>query len=301
MSRVWSIARGAPGFPAALEDLGRECPEVLYGCGAASLVSGLAPDGCVALVGGRRATPYALDAARSLAAQLAEAGMTVISGMAFGVDGAAHRGALDVRSPTVAVLAGGPERPTPGGQRRVYADILATGGAVISENPPRTVPHPALFPERNRIMAALAGMTVVVEAAARSGSLITARQAAALGREVGAVPGQIGVARSVGSNALLADGACVVRDGVDVLDALLGPGATVPRPQPAIEDPELQPLIEALEDGIGDLDGLAIATGLDPPSLAVLLGELEIAGRVAVTPAGSYALCGARPGKPLLS
>lgn len=299
MSSIWSVVRGASEFPAALADLGSECPERIYGRGAQTAITELAPETTVALVGGRRATPYALDVARSLAAQLAEAGMAVVSGMAFGVDGAAHRGALDVRGNTVAVLAGGPDRPSPRGQAGVYRAILAGGGAVISENPPGSEPYAARFPERNRLMAALAGMTVVVEAAERSGSLITARQAAALGREVGAVPGQVGVARGLGSNALLADGACVVRDAADVIDALLGPGAAVPQVAQAVE-PELEPLVEALEDGIGDLDGLAIATGLAAPDLAMLLGRLEIAGRVVMTPAGRYALSGSpRSARPL--
>lgn len=289
---VWTLRRGGAGFPAALEDLGDDCPAVLYGCGEAGLVGALVTSESVAIVGGRRATPYALDAARALAAELAEAGMTVVSGMAFGVDGAAHRGALDVRSPTVAVLAGGPERASPRGQGAIYKQILAGAGAVISENPPGTSPYAAFFPRRNRIMAALAGMTVVIEAAERSGSLITARQAAMLGREVGAVPGQIGIARSVGSNALLADGACLVRDAADVFDALLGPGA-VPRRAVASAwpvDPELQPLLEALEDGIGDIDALAIATGAGAQDLARRLARLELEGRVVISPAGRYEL-----------
>ena len=293
---VWSLDRRSEGFPAALEDLGSRCPDRIYGCGSAGLVSGLAPETTVALVGGRKATPYALDAGRSLAAQLSEAGMVVVSGMAFGVDGAAHLGALDVRAPTVAVLASGPDDATPRGQRRVFNRILSTGGAVISEHPPGTDPHPSRFPERNRIMAAIAGMTIVVEAAERSGSLITAREAMALGREVGAVPGQIGMARSRGSNGLLADGACVIRDAVDVIDALLGPGAVV-EPVTVDQDPELAGVIEALEDGIGEMDGLALATGVDPAALGILLGRLELAGRLAISPAGRYELIGSRPAR----
>ena len=164
--------------------------------------------------------------------------MIVVSGLAFGIDGCAHRGALDAEGRTIAVLGCGPDNAYPAAHRSLWRRIGEVG-LVISEFPPGATPWRWTFPARNRIMAALAGMTVVVEAAARSGSLITADLAADLGRDLGAVPGPVTSRASAGPNDLLAGGACLVRDAQDVLDAMLGAGCAAdralrlaPRPRP---------------------------------------------------------------------
>ena len=175
------------------------------------------------VVGSRRATGYGRQVARDLSRELSTAGMIVVSGLAFGIDACAHRGALDAGGPTIAVLGCGPDTSYPAAHRSLWGRIAETG-AVISELPPGSTPWRWSFPARNRVMAALAGMTVVVEAAARSGSLITADLAAELGRDLGAVPGPVTSRASAGPNELLAGGACVVRDAQDVLDAMLGAG-----------------------------------------------------------------------------
>ncbi len=179
-----------------------------WSAAATRLCSGtLEPFGTVTIVGARRATSYGREIARELGRELASAGMVVVSGLAFGVDGCAHRGALDAGR-TIAVLGCGPDVAYPASHRSLWRRI-AERGLVLSELPPGATPWRWTFPARNRIMAALAGMTVVVEAAARSGSLITADLAADLGREIGAVPGPVTSRASAGPNNLLAGGACV--------------------------------------------------------------------------------------------
>ena len=192
------------------------------------------------IVGARRATSYGREVARELGRELAAAGMIVVSGLAFGIDGCAHRGALDAGR-TIAVLGCGPDVAYPASHRTLWRRICETG-LVISEFPPGATPWRWTFPARNRIMAALAGMTVVVEAATRSGSLITTDLAADLGRDLGAVPGPVTSRASAGPNGLLASGAHVIRDAQDVLDAMLGPGRKPDRAAAARSlDPDCKP------------------------------------------------------------
>ncbi len=183
------------------------------------------------VVGARRASSYGREIARELGRELAAAGFLVVSGLAFGIDACAHRGALDAGL-TVAVLGCGADVAYPAAHRSLWRRI-SEQGLVLSELPPGTGAWRWTFPARNRIMAALAGMTVVVEAAQRSGSLITADLAADLGRDLGAVPGPVNSRASAGANDLLAGGACLIRDAQDVLDAMLGPGVADGRAQPA--------------------------------------------------------------------
>ncbi|MGN6188378.1 MAG: DNA-processing protein DprA, partial [Conexibacter sp.] len=188
-ARVTAICRCNPRYPVAVTDLA-DAPAVLYVLGEpARFEQALAADR-VAIVGARRASEYGLQQARGLGRGLAAAGLTVVSGMALGVDAAAHVGALDTDGCTIAVLACGPDRAYPASKRHLHARIAASG-AVVAELPPGTPPRRWCFPARNRIIAALAQATVVVEAGERSGSLITAGQAADLGREVAAVPGLV--------------------------------------------------------------------------------------------------------------
>jgi DNA processing protein len=207
------VAPGDPGYPVHLLHL-PDPPGWLFVRGR------LSPSGrAVAVVGARSCSPYGREVAEGLGAGLAAAGVTVVSGAAFGVDAAAHRGALRVLGSTVAVLGSGIDVPYPRSHRRLLEDIAGTG-AVVSEYPPGTLPHPRRFPARNRIVAALSGAVVVVEGAAGSGSLITAEFAQDLHREVLAVPGPVTSELSAAPHELIRDGAGLVRDAEDVLEAL---------------------------------------------------------------------------------
>src|SRR6185437_9178064 len=215
------------------------------------------------------------------------AGLIVVSGLAFGIDACAHRGALDAGGPTIAVLGCGPDTSYPAAHRALWGRIAETG-AVISELPPGATPWRWSFPARNRVMAALAGMTVVVEAAARSGSLITADLAAELGRDLGAVPGPVTSRASAGPNELLAGGACVVRDAQDVLDAMLGAGAErLQRTGPPLDD-ELATVLAAVEAGASTVDAVATATDLTAAHAATALTRLELLGYLTASSLGTF-------------
>jgi DNA processing protein len=289
---VIAMCRCDPRYPTPLRDL-PDPPAVLYVRGEPTgFERALAVDR-VAIVGARRATEYGLEQARGLGRGLAAAGLTVVSGMALGVDAAAHVGALDAQGVTVAVLACGPEQAYPASKRRLHARIAATG-AVVAELPPGTPPRRWCFPARNRIIAALGQATVVVEAGERSGSLITAGQAADLGREVAAVPGLVTAPLAAGTNALIADGAQLVRGAHDVLELLFGAAALAllpARPDDRIAglDPDLLELLRRVGGGCDTVTALARGgTGLD----AVLAGlaQLELRGLVRRGSGGRYAV-----------
>jgi DNA processing protein len=220
-AECWACCRHGELYPDSLRDAA-DAPWALIGRGNPALLDGLEPYEAVTIVGARRATAYGREIARELGRELASAGMTVVSGLAFGIDCCAHRGALDAGR-TIAVLGCGPDIAYPASHRSLWRRICETG-LVLSEFPPGATPWRWTFPARNRIMAALAGMNIVVEAASRSGSLFTTDLAADLGRDLGAVPGPVTSRASAGPNTLLSGGACVIRDAQDVLDAMLGPG-----------------------------------------------------------------------------
>jgi DNA processing protein len=226
----WATCRHDPLYPEALRD-SADAPWCLYGRGDPTVLGRFREhQGVVIVVGARRASSYGREVARSLGRDLAAAGITVVSGMAFGIDACAHRGALEA-GPTVAVLGCGPDVAYPASHRALWRRIQESG-LVLSELPPGTGAWRWSFPARNRIMAALGGMTVVVEAAEKSGSLLTAKIAKDLGRQVGAVPGPVNSRTSAGSNDLLADGASLVRDAEDVLNVPLGAGLVLSTTQP---------------------------------------------------------------------
>jgi DNA processing protein len=250
----------------------------------------------VAVVGTRRASPDGVEVARALGRGLCAAGITVVSGMALGIDSAAHAGALEAGGRTVAVLAGGADQPYPLRKRTLYERMLVTGAA-ISEMPPGFRPYKWGFPARNRTIAALADATIVVEAAARSGSLITAELALELGRDVGAVPGPVLSWRSHGTNALLRDGATLIRDARDVLDLVLGVDAAeevsgrasaMALPPPPDLPPGLGMLLAAVEDGPAALAELARHGDDAGAVVRAGLSELELLGLVRRAPGGGY-------------
>lgn len=212
------VARRVPGdadeFPAQLRAI-PEPPAFLYVRGALVADDALA----VALVGSRHATPYGIAVAEELARELARRGVTIVSGLARGIDSAAHRGALEVRGRTIAVLGSGADVIYPPENRRLAREIMGSG-AVVSQFAPGTPPFAHHFPARNRVIAGLALGVVVVEAAEQSGSLITARFAGELGREVMAVPGHVRSLASRGAHRLIQDGAALVQGWEDVIGQL---------------------------------------------------------------------------------
>ena len=285
--QTWTIRRGEPGYPAPLLDLGAAAPDRLFGCGSRTVIGDLQLGHTVTIVGSRRASSCGLRVAEDLGRLLAAAGLVVVSGMARGIDAAAHRGALAGGGITLAVLGSGADVVYPTSERRLYRDILRSG-AVISEAPPGQRPEAGAFPKRNRIMAALGAITVVVEAAQPSGSLITARLALKLEREVGAVPGSVTSRVSEGTNDLIVDGAAPIRGAQDVLDRLLGVGIErVRRCGPPLE-PELARVAEAVELGSSTCDAVAAACGMVANDVGVALARLELLGYVQSDPAGRY-------------
>ena len=281
----WACCRHGELYPDSLRDAD-DAPWALIGRGNPELLEGLEPFEAVTIVGARRATSYGREIARELGRELAAAGMTVVSGLAFGIDGCAHRGALDAGR-TIAVLGCGPDVAYPASHRTLWRRVCEVGLA-ISELPPGATPWRWTFPARNRIMAALAGMTVVVEAAKRSGSLITMDLAADLGRDLGAVPGPVTSRASAGPNALLASGAHVIRDAQDVLDAMLGPGRRpINHATPSL-DPDLEAVLAAVEAGESTCDGVATTTGVSGPTAAAALAHLELLGYLTCSTLGTY-------------
>jgi DNA processing protein len=294
---VAMVCRCANGYPGRLHDLDAP-PAVLHVAGGLERFLALAAQESVAVVGSRHASGYGLEVARSLARGLAASGLTVVSGMARGIDTAAHQGALEAGrrteaststedGTTIAVLPGPAERPYPAGQRGLYRQVLATGVAV-SELPCGAGVRRWMFMARNRIIAGLTGLTVVVEAAERSGALLTAQAARDLGRPIGAVPGRVTAAQSAGANALLAEGAAVIRTAQDVLDRLYGVGAMSAcvdaRSPPAADQLRV---LRALEEGHSAAAALRRA-GVGPEAGLALLSELELGGWVRRGPGGSF-------------
>jgi DNA processing protein len=285
-ARVALVCRCSPAYPARLRAL-PDPPAVLHVFGDPAA---LATTEAVAIVGARRATSYGLDVSAALGRGLSRAGVPVVSGLALGIDAAAHQGAIEAFAPPVAVMAAAPEVPYPQRNRVLHAAIAARG-AVVSELPPGSSAFRWCFVARNRIVAALAQVVVIVEATERSGSLTTADFAADLGCTVAAVPGRVSNRTAAGTNGLIQSGAALVRDAGDVLDLLAeatGQARRVPARPPAPRlAPELQALLAAVEEGRGALGELA--SGREE-ARAVLagLGELEFRGLIRRTFGGRY-------------
>lgn len=287
------VARGDVEWPAALDDLGPARPFVLWVRGEAALAAAFR--GAIAIVGARSATAYGQHVAAEVAGGVSDAGRTVISGGAYGIDAAAHRAALATPTPTVAVMAGGVDRLYPAGNQDLLERILEAG-AVVSEVPPGFAPHRSRFLTRNRLIAC-ASVTCVVEAAWRSGALNTARHAAELARPVAAVPGPVTSASSAGCHALVRDGiATLVTCAADVLE-LAGPigsaldaeagsdpvGANAAGASSAAaewQDPRHRAAFDAVGARGSSIESVARDAGLTIRDAAAALAALELVGRV---------------------
>jgi DNA processing protein len=270
------LRRGEPAYPPLLAHL-HDPPARIYLRGDAAPDVLVRP--AVAVVGARSCSAYGADVGRTLGRELAAAGVVVVSGLARGIDGEAHRGALEAGGPTVAVLGCGIDRDYP----RSHADLarrIAEVGLIVSEYPPGVEPAPWRFPARNRVIAGLCLATVVVEARERSGALITADFALELGRDVFAVPGEITAARSAGTNNLLRQGAAPLLAVDDVLGAI-GVERAPPRSTPV--SLEATQVLQLLGGGPCSADELARACGCSSAEVAAILVELELLELVSAT------------------
>jgi DNA processing protein len=289
------LTLGDPAYPQSLLHM-EDPPLLLYGMGAAEVwqnngLNAVAPRS-IAIVGSRNPTPQGAANARQFAQALVEAGLTIVSGMALGVDGAAHQGALDGAAngslATIAIVGTGLDRVYPR-QHRDLAHHICQQGVILSEYPLGTPPLSANFPRRNRIISGLSLGTLVVEAALQSGSLITARLASEQGKDVFAIPGSIHSTQARGCHALIKQGAKLVESAQDVLEELqLAPGITPDliadcadnTGAEGIFDASNNALLEALGfDPVG-LDALQARTGLDTPTLQAQLMALELQGQL---------------------
>jgi DNA processing protein len=273
------LVPGDPRFPPLLLQTA-DPPLLLYLQGNPAVL--LRP--ALAIVGSRNATPQGLANAQAFAKTLAEQGRVVVSGLALGIDGAAHEGALAGGGPTVAVVGTGLDRVFPASHREL-AHRIAGAGCLVSEYPPGTPALKPHFPERNRLIAGLTQGTLVVEAALASGSLITARLAAEAGREVFAIPGSIHSPQARGCHALIRQGAKLVETAADIDDELRG--SAQPR-LPLEAETESDPLLAALGHDPVTLDALLARTGESAAALSARLLELELEGLVARLPGGLY-------------
>jgi DNA processing protein len=273
MSGVRRVRRRDPSFPGLLAAI-HDPPAQLFLRGEAE--DTILDRPAVAIVGARSCSAYGRSVARSLAREAAAAGLVVVSGMARGIDGEAHRGALEADGVTVAVLGCGIDRDYPAAHAEL-ARRICRRGLVVSEYEPGVEPAPWRFPARNRIIAGLCAATVVVEARDRSGALITADFALEEGRDVLAVPGEITSSLSAGTNALLKLGAAPVTSGHDVLELFHLEGKVHEHaPVGAVAEE----LLHRLEEGPLTADELVRAARIDPGEASAALIELELAGRV---------------------
>jgi DNA processing protein len=283
------VTLGDPAYPPLLLEAS-DPPLMLFVRGRV----GLLRQSSLAIVGSRSPTVQGSDNARAFATELSGAGLTVVSGLAHGIDAAAHEGALCGPGSTVAVVGTGLDQVYP----RSHADLaqrIAAAGALVSEYPPGTPPLAAHFPQRNRIIAGLSRGTLVVEAALRSGSLITARLAAEAGREVFAIPGSIHSPQSRGCHALIRQGAKLVETAQDIVEELGLPvmeGSTAAAQAGSAGDPPgspaSDPILEALGHDPVSLDALMARCGWPAAELSARLLEMELEGRVARLPGGLF-------------
>ncbi len=304
-----------PDYPPQLRSVAG-APLALFLVGRAELLQSAQ----IAMVGSRHPSRQGSETAIDFARYFASVGLTVTSGLAQGIDGASHQGALDGGGETIAVLGTGPDRIYPSAHRNLAHRMVDSGSLLVSEFSPNCGPIASNFPRRNRVISALSLGTLVVEAALQSGSLITARYAAEQGREVFAIPGSIHNPLARGCNALIKQGAKLVESGADVLEEIaaqlqrhlqeINTTATrssfplhsvavptapkVPLPAaspPPITDPEQLKLLEAIGSGPTPTDRIIERSGLTPSAVSAMLLELELSGTITLAPAG-YQLVG---------
>jgi DNA processing protein len=276
---TWSDA----AYPVALSVIA-DPPPALWVRGNLATLSGPA----VAIVGSRAGSPYSLTVAERLAADLAARGVVIVSGLARGVDSAAHRGALAAPGATIAVLGSGVDVMYPAEHRPLARDIEEAGGAIVGELVPGTPPQPQFFPLRNRIISGLSRAVLIVEAGEKSGSLITARCALDQGRDVLAVPGNVLSGRNRGGHALLRDGAKIVESADDILEELGIPAPA--RPGTAASDGPGDAVLRGLPPGDAcDLEAISERTGLTTARLLPRLFDLEMRGLVKRVGGGRFA------------
>lgn len=284
--RITTITFFDPEYPEYLKEIAQP-PWVLYIKGDPSLLS----DICFAVVGTRRPTYYGKQVARRMGAEIASRGWVVVSGMAAGIDAEAHRGALEAEGKTVAVLGTGVDVVYPKHLHSLYAELVQKG-AVCSEMPPGTTPHPGLFPRRNRIISGLSVGTLVVEAAERSGALITADFSMEQGREVFAIPGPITSQKSAGTNRLIQQGAKCVTGVEDILEefSFLGQSPSIPEKTPETSDlsPEEELLLSFMDDQPVHLDELMENVDLSPGEIHRHLLSLLLKKRIQQLPGSRY-------------
>ena len=261
-----------PDYPVHLRSIGH-APELLYYIGDISLIS----SPLIGIVGTRRSSPYGRWAAKGIAAAVARCGIAVVSGMAEGIDSAAHWGCLDAGAPTVAVLGTGIDIPYPKSNEKLYHEI-AKRGLILSEYPPGESGWKRNFPERNRIISGLSKSVVVVEGAIKSGSMITARLALEQGRDVFAVPGNINQPNSVGVNRLIADGAEPILSMEDAAQTLGLSGAAFGIAISKLTDGEKLVIGAVLESPGANTEYVAFKSGLSTRESAVLATALELKG-----------------------
>jgi len=286
------LIQGEPDYPESLLHL-PDPPCFLYALGDVQLAGRRR----VGIVGTRHSSSGGDRIAHQMAQVLVEAGATVVSGMAFGIDAAAHRGALDAGGGTIAVLGGGVDVPYPPSHAALHARI-SREGLVLSEARIGSRPVLGAFPKRNRIIAALSETLIVIEAGDRSGALITSRIALELGRTVAAVPGPIDSPRHVGSNRLLSEGASFIAQVEDVLSVAgiektrspVTQTSDTNREEASADDPSHNAILSAVRAGASDVEDLARSTRLTPRDVATALSTLELAGQIVVMASGSVAL-----------
>ncbi|WP_370262624.1 DNA-processing protein DprA [Limnobacter sp.] len=309
--RFWRTVH-SPDYPPGLLQL-KNPPLILFGEGEAALLGARS----IGVVGSRSATRTGLANAQAFASAMATQGWAIVSGLAEGIDGAAHHGALEAHGATVAVLGCGPDVVFPAHHSGLVRRIVGQGGLVLSEYPPGTAPQKAFFPRRNRIIAALSDGLLVVEAALRSGSLITARYASELGRAVGAVPGSIHNTHSKGCHAMIKQGALLVETAQDLLNEVQASLPTHRKACPPLlqeghnlglqhlapgGDPAEEPGCELSDDlahvlgQVGHhpehIDRLAGLAGIACDQAFVALTELELMGLVVAEPGNRWVLSG---------
>ncbi|SDH26107.1 DNA processing protein [Pseudomonas flavescens] len=268
-----------PRYPALLAEI-PDAPPLLFVAGDPALLE--RPQ--LAMVGSRRASRPGLETARGFARSLARGGFVITSGLALGIDGAAHQGALDVGGHTVAVLGTGLQCLYPARHKRLARDIIDGGGALVSELPLDCPPQAGNFPRRNRLISGLSLGVLVVEASPSSGSLITARLAAEQGREVYAIPGSIHHPGARGCHQLIRDGATLVESIEHILEALRGwqvPHAERSAATETVPQPSAHPLLALLHAAPHSSEALAHCSGWPLPEVLAALTELELDGRVA--------------------